>query len=131
MKNNFVRGSFVGVAIALVMGLLVSFTNSSTEKKASYTYMQITTIESVVPGGLGRSRMIATDASGNVVEGDMENFFSMTGINFKNVRFNDKQITSKLTEMSGQGWELQSVNSGCYSGEKATGIFVTRYLFRK
>ena len=91
----------------------------------------VTTIESVVPGGLGRSRMICTTSDGLLKETPMENFFSMVGINFGNVRQNDQAITDKITQMTKDGWKLENVNSGVYSGEKATGIFITRYLFKR
>jgi hypothetical protein len=91
----------------------------------------VTTIESVVPGGLGRSRMISTTSDGKLKETPMENFFSLVGINFGNVRMNDQSITDKITEMAKDGWHLENVNSGVYSADKSTGIFITRYLFKK
>lgn len=94
-------------------------------------YMQITTIESVVPGGLGRSKMITTKPNGEIEEINLENFFSMVGINFANVRNNDKVITQKITELTKDGWKLEHVTSGVYGVEKSTGIFITRYLFKK
>lgn len=97
----------------------------------SQEYTQITTIESVVPAGLGRSRMITTKSNGELDEIKMENFFSAVGINFGNVRSNDKMITDKITEMAKQGWKLISVTPGVYSADKSTGIFITRYLFEK
>lgn len=90
----------------------------------------ITTIESVVPGGFGRSRMILTTSEGTK-ELPMENFFSLAGINFGNVRQNDQQITDKITEMIKDGWDLMNVNSGVYGADKSTGIFITRYLFKR
>jgi hypothetical protein len=102
---------------------------------ASFAYaqefMQITTIESVVPGGLGRSRMITQDANGKMEEVKMENFFSLVGINFENVRNNDRMITAKLTDMERTGWKLEHVTTGVYGVETSTGIFITRYLFKK
>lgn len=91
----------------------------------------VTTIESVVPGGLGRSRMITTTSEGKLKETPMENFFSLVGINFGNVRMNDQAITDKITEMAKDGWSLANVNSGVYSADKSTGIFITRYLFKR
>ncbi len=91
----------------------------------------VTTIESVVPGGLGRSRMITTTSDGKLKETPMENFFSLVGINFGNVRMNDQAITDKITEMAKDGWSLANVNSGVYSADKSTGIFITRYLFKR
>src|SRR5690349_3381424 len=74
----------------------------------------VTTIESVVPGGLGRSRMISTSSDGKIKETPLENFFSLVGINFGNVRENDQAITDKITQMAKDGWELNNVSSGVY-----------------
>lgn len=126
MKTNIkIASAFVIGATAIA--LLFGFKPAQEETK----YTQITTIESVVPGGLGRSRMITTDPNGEYKEVDMENFFSLVGINFGNVRKNDKIITDKLNQMTSDGWVLEQVNSGVYSADKSTGIFVTRYLFKK
>ncbi|MFN4234760.1 MAG: hypothetical protein ACK4IK_08145 [Bacteroidia bacterium] len=94
-------------------------------------YMQITTVESVVPGGLGRSKMITTKPNGEMEEINLENFFSMVGINFGNIRNNDKIITQKISELAKDGWKLEHVTSGVYGADKSTGIFITRYLFKK
>ena len=97
----------------------------------TYEYMQVSAIESVVPGGLGRSRLITTSPEGQIQEKELENFFSMVGVNFGNIRNNDQVIAEKIAEFSKQGWELQFVNSGAYSADKATGLFITRYIFRR
>jgi len=91
----------------------------------------VTTIESVVPGGLGRSRMISSDSLGTLEEVKMDNFFSLVGINFGNVKDNDKSIAAKISTLTNQGWNLDFVNSGVYSAESSTGIFITRYLFSR
>lgn len=91
----------------------------------------ITTIESVVPGGLGRSRMIETDESGNTKEIKMENFFSMVGINFKNITNNDQMIAEMLKKMTIDGWEVVSITPGVYAADKSTGIFIIRYIFKR
>lgn len=103
----------------------------------------ITVIESIVPGGLGRSRMIEattdldykafttsrTDGKdskqGDVDRSDLKiggfnetkllNFFSMVGINFQNVASNDALVVSKLNDMDAQGYELLFVSSGVES----------------
>ncbi len=111
------------ILLALV---LFSFANSYSQE-----FLQITTIESVVPGGLGRSRLIMTDEKGNLSEQGMENFFSMVGINFGNIRKNDQTITDKITQLYKEGWEIVAVTPGVYSADKSTGIFITRYLFKK
>ncbi len=97
----------------------------------TYEYLQISVIESVVPGGLGRSRLITTDSKGQMMEQKLENFYSMVGINFKNIRNNDIVIMEKINELAAEGWELFSVNSGVESSEGKTGIFITRYIFRR
>lgn len=94
-------------------------------------YKVITTIESVVPGGLGRSRMIQSDSKGNLDEVKMKNFFSLAGINFGNIIENDQAIASMLTNLAAEGWKLESIIPGVYSADKSTGIFITRYLFSK
>ncbi len=103
----------------------------------------VTVIESIVPGGLGRSRMIEattdldykpfttarTDGKdskqGDVDRSDLKiggfnetkmlNFFSMVGINFQNIASNDALIMSKLNDMEAQGYELVFVSSGVES----------------
>ena len=109
--------------------LAVVFLWIATESVAQ-KFTLITTIESVVPAGLGRSRMILTTSEG-AKELPMENFFSLVGINFGNIRQNDQMITDKITEMTKDGWDLVNTISGVYSADKSTGIFITRYLFRK
>lgn len=70
-------------ALALFISLSSgAFAQQQTESK----FMQITTIESVVGGGLGRSKMIITKEDGTQEEKELENLFSMTGINFKNIK---------------------------------------------
>jgi len=106
-------------------------------------YKVITTIESVVPGGLGRSRIIneseevdyseytteRTDGKksdqGDVKRKDIKidnfnetkilNFYSLTGINFQNIASNDAVISSVLNDMTAKGWELAFVTSGVES----------------
>lgn len=93
-------------------------------------YMQVTTIESLVGGGLGRSRMITTGKDGKIQEIPLENFFSVGGINFENIRGNDQIITSKINELTDQGWELTETSTGAVA-DGGRSIFITRYLFRK
>jgi len=125
-------------------------------------YHVITTVESIVPMGAGRSRMLdhknpgeykpltteRTDGK-NSEQGDIKredikiqnfeetkllNFYSVSGINFQNVASNDAVVSSKLTEMAKEGWELAFVTSGVESdagGSDANGIFITRYVFKR
>ena len=103
----------------------------------------ITIVESIIPMGLGRSRIIEHQSDidykeftteridgqdskqGKVKRGDAKidkmsetkllNFFSGVGINFQNIASNDALITSKINEMLSKGWKLQYVTSGVES----------------
>lgn len=128
MKKSII---ILGLVCALLSGILLSsFTNKT---HVAYDFQQVTTIESVVPMGAGRSRMIATSPSGTLEETEMKNFFSAVGINFGNIRSNDKATTDKISQLVNDGWELEQVTSGVYSGtdNNSNGIFITRYLFKK
>lgn len=125
-------------------------------------YRIVTTIESIVPMGIGRSRILdhknsedykhltteRTDGKkseqGDIKREDVRienfeetkllNFFSVAGINFQNIASNDAVVSSKLSEMAREGWELVFVTSGVESdaGEKdGNGIFITRYVFKR
>ena len=103
----------------------------------------ITVVESIVPMGLGRSRLIETKTEADVSalttertegtdtkqgsvkrkdikadafsEAKLLNFFSMTGINFQNIASNDAVIAAKINELSADGWKLTFVTSGVES----------------
>lgn len=125
-------------------------------------YRVVTTIESIVPMGIGRSRIIdhkdpadykplttsrtngKKSDQGDVKRDDIKienfdetkllNFYSAAGINFQNIASNDAVISSKLTEMAKEGWELVFVSSGVESDAGETdgnGIFITRYVFKR
>ncbi len=125
-------------------------------------YKILTSVESIVPMGIGRSRIInyaqemdaskfttertqGTDSNQKDVkrkdlkideleETKLLNFYSATGINFQNIASNDAVISSKLTELAQQGWELVFVTSGVESDGGETdgnGIFITRYIFKR
>lgn len=113
------------------------------ESNAQSQFKVITTIESIVPGGIGRSRIIENGTEidysqfttervdgkksnqGEVKRGDakvdkfsetkMLNFYSLAGINFQNIASNDALITSMLDSLSKEGWELFTVVSGVES----------------
>ncbi len=103
-------------------------------------YKVITVVESVVPAGLGRSRLIENQTEVDIQEFTTErtdgkkseqgevrrrdvkidefseakllNFYSVTGINFQNIASNDALISSKLNQLAQEGWELVFVNGG-------------------
>jgi hypothetical protein len=147
MKNTFLVALFFITAITL---------------SKAQEYRVVTTVESIVPMGLGRSRMLdhqvpqdykplttsRTDGKhsdqGDIKREDVKienfdetkllNFYSLAGINFQNIASNDAVVSSKLTEMSKEGWTLLFVTSGVESdGGKndGVGIFITRYVFKR
>ncbi|WP_276503458.1 hypothetical protein [Terrimonas pollutisoli] len=101
--------------------------------EAGKQFMQINTVESVVSGGLGRSKMIVTNPDGSQKESDLENLFSMTGINFKNIKENEDKLVRTLKQYTDDGWKLDHVTSLTLSQNDsgAGGIFMTRYLLSK
>jgi hypothetical protein len=96
-------------------------------------FMQVNTVESVVAGGFGRSKMIITNPDGSQKEMDLENLFSLTGINFKNIKENEDKILKILKSFTDDGWKLDHVTSLTLSQNDsgAGGIFMTRYLLSK
>lgn len=106
-------------------------------------YKVVTIVESIVPMGLGRSRLIETksdvdinalstertdgktskqsDVSRSDVKVDefeetkLLNFYSAIGINFQNIASNDAVITAKITELAKDGWKLAFVTSAVES----------------
>jgi hypothetical protein len=97
----------------------------------TFEYKQITAIESVVPMGLGRSRLITTSADDQIIEKELKNFFSAVGINFSNIRNNDREIAERLSELAAEGWILDHVTSASYGHEQSIGIYITRYIFKR
>lgn len=101
-------------------------------QKAETKFVQITTIESVVGGGIGRSKMLITKEDGSQEERDMNNLFSITGINFKNIKENESSIISTLKSYTDNGWKIFSNTPLTLSpNNNGTGIFMTRYLLMK
>ncbi len=141
--------------ITLVLGLTTILSINAQE------YKIITSVESIVPSGLGRSRIInakehkdyqeytsiQTEEDNtrnksnrkdirvkNFEETKLLNFFNLGGIRFQNIAANDALITSKINSMVEEGWELAFVTSAVESvGSKgdANGIFITRYIFKR
>lgn len=100
---------------------------------ANKQFMQVNTVESVIAGGLGRSKMIITNPDGSQKETDLENLFSMAGINFKNIKENEDKILKTLKTYTDEGWKLEYVTSLTLSQNDSGsgGIFMTRYLLSK
>ena len=121
------------IVFALLLLSLSSLKAQEIKAEPGKQFMQITTVESVVGGGLGRSKMIITNPDGSQKETDLENLFSLVGINFKNIKQNEDKLLKTLQEYTGNGWKLDQVTSLTLSQNDtgAGGIFMTRYLFSK
>ncbi|MEQ8219030.1 MAG: hypothetical protein RH981_12395 [Arenibacter sp.] len=121
----------------------------------------ITSVESIVPSGIGRSRIISATEERDYKEftseqteedntrnksdrGDIRvknfeetkllNFYNIGGIRFQNIAANDALISSKINAMVAEGWELAFVTSAVESDsgkDDGQGIFITRYIFKK
>lgn len=122
------------IAILIILSGLISMANAqdAPAKEPIKKFMQITTIESVVGGGFGRSKMIITKEDGSQEERDMENLFSLTGMNLKNIKSNESDILKALKTYTDEGWKIEQVTPLTLSpGDKGSGIFMTRYLLAK
>lgn len=73
MKKQFIAITFIAVTF-FSAGIFSLTPAHAQDAKVTYVYKQITAIESVVPGGLGRSRILTTDDNGQMMEKDLKNF---------------------------------------------------------
>lgn len=121
--------------VACIALIVIAFSFRAVPEHTSYEYKQFSTIESVIPGGLGRSRIVTTDDAGQVVEKELKNFYSLVGINFGNIANNDRAIVDRINQYDNEGWELMSISTGVHGqtsdGSSSGGVFITRYLFRR
>ena len=147
MKN--IKDIVIGIcAIIGFTAILTGFTNEETSIVQQYEFEIVTVVESVVPKGLGRSRMLAKteivdynpSTSVRMEDGEkvkskndkrkdirtkafeetkLLNFYNLGGIRFNNIATNDAVVKSKLNEMTANGWELSFVTGGVESsGDK-------------
>jgi hypothetical protein len=120
------------ITLLIISGLSASSTAQEAPKEIPLKFMQITTIESVVSGGLGRSKMIITKEDGSQEDRDLENLFSLTGMNLKNIKSNESDILKAIKTYIDTGWKIYQVTPMTLSpSDKGTGIFMTRYLLSK
>ena len=125
MKNQIL---VLSISIAIIVSIFAFNTPSP-----SYEYMAFTTIESIVPGGLGRSRLLIDGGNGNLDEQKIKNLYSMVGIKMENIFQNDQDVVAKLNDLSNEGWELAFANTGVQSPTDGgtSGIYCTRYILRR
>lgn len=142
-----------------IFSLLLIF--SGALSLSAQEFKVITSVESIVSSGMGRSRIIdgneekdyaeftstqtEDDNSRNKSKRDeirvrdfdetkLLNFFNIGGIRFQNIAANDAVITSKINAMVAEGWELAFITSAVESDSgkgDSSGIFITRYVFKR
>lgn len=118
--------------LALAFAFIMDAYSQEQKTETVQQFMQITTVESVIGGGLGRSKMIITKVDGSQDEKDLNNLFSIGGINFKNIKENESDILKTLKQYTNDGWKLiQTTPLTLSPGDGGTGIFMTRYLLSK
>jgi len=127
--------------LLLVIALIIV---SYIDVNAQVEYKVITSIESIVPNGLGRSRIVSASEDKNYKdytsvrtddkkedkrnksnrseirvknfeETKLLNFYNIAGIRFQNIAANDALMTSKINTMTEEGWELAFVTSAVES----------------
>jgi hypothetical protein len=132
-KTIFMKKNHI-LSICLVLSLAVIFFAFTTTNKSTnhvnevvvYEYMQVNVLESVVGGGLGRSRMITTRVNGKADKPiDMENYYSAIGINFSNIASNEEKVVVLLNLLGKEGWEVAGMASG------GNQVYFTKYTMRR
>ncbi|MBI1267601.1 MAG: hypothetical protein GC193_09255 [Cryomorphaceae bacterium] len=142
----------------MIIGL--GLANVSTAQQG-YEFTSFTVVESIIPNGLGRSRIIqATETRDykeftsvrseedndrnksdrgeirvkNFEETKILNFYNLGGIRFQNIAANDAVVNSKVNSMFDAGWELVTITAGVESEagkEDGEGIYITRFYFKR
>jgi hypothetical protein len=120
--------------------LLLSLALCSVVELSAQQFKVITIVESIVPMGVGRSRLIEStsiidsDAAttvrtdgkksdqGDVDRSDLKvdnfketkllNFYSGVGINFQNIASNDALVMDKMNKLAAEGWQLIHITAG-------------------
>jgi hypothetical protein len=151
----------LAISLIAIAAVLVAFTTEKPAPVASYEFTSFTVVESIVPNGLGRSRIInaleerdykeytsvrseednsrnKADRSEirvkNFEETKLLNFFNLGGIRFQNIAANDAVVNSKVSTMMAEGWELLHITAGVESvggKDDKDGIYITRFYFQR
>ena len=148
-------------SIISLLTLSVAHMSGQETSKQAFEIKVITSVESIIPSGLGRSRLISSNEERdykqftssrteenntrnkskrkdirlkNFEETKLLNFYNLGGIRFQNIAANDALISSKLTEMLSKGWDLMFITSAVESDagkNDDNGIFITRYILKR
>ena len=158
MKKNAI--TFV-LATALLFTLFAFANNKNDKPTGEVEFTSFTVVESIIPDGLGRSRIInslekkdykeytsvksAEDKSRNksdrseirvknYEETKLLNFYTVVGLRFQNIAANDALVNDKVTTMLNEGWELVNIVAGVEAiggKDDKNGIYLTRFYFKR
>ncbi|MBD3660829.1 MAG: hypothetical protein HUJ11_01310 [Arenibacter algicola] len=148
-------------SIVTLLALSVAQMYGQETSKQAFEIKVITSVESIIPSGLGRSRLISSNEERdykqftssrteenntrnkskrkdirlkNFEETKLLNFYNLGGIRFQNIAANESLSSSKLTEMLSKGWDLMFITSAVESDagkNDDNGIFITRYILKR
>jgi hypothetical protein len=149
------------VVLFVIFSINFSLPAQTTSEFKSNEWKIVTVVESIVPMGLGRSRMIEnmtdvdteqfrtsrTDGKksnqrsvsrselkvDNFDETKLLNFFSASGINFQNIASNDAMIAARIMELEEDGYSLIYVTSAVesHAGKDDSGGIFITRMFFK
>lgn len=151
----------LALAAAFVFTLFAFTTATTSKETQEMEFTSFTVIESIIPNGVGRSRIINALAPRDYKEfttvksednkkrnkskrGDIRvknyeetkllNFFNIGGIRFQNIAANDAVINSRVTAMLNEGWEIVNIVAAVESiggKDDSNGIYITRFYFKR
>jgi hypothetical protein len=141
----------IKMRLLLVFTLLLGTLTAQAQEVKTQNFNEwriVTVVESIIPMGLGRSRMIENMTDVNTEdfrtsrvngkqssqrtisrkelkvdkfdEAKLLNFFSAAGINFQNIASNDAMIAARIMELESEGYTLAYVSSAVesYAGKQ-------------
>ena len=149
------------VLAAALLVTLFAFTNKTAKPAGEVEFTSFTVVESIIPNGLGRSRIInslekkdykeytsvksAEEKARNKSDRDeirvknyeetkLLNFYTVVGLRFQNIAANDALVNDKVTTMLNEGWELVNIVAGVEAiggKDDKNGIYLTRFYFKR
>ena len=147
--------------MGIMLLILIAAFNQANETSPQFEFSSFTVVESIIPNGLGRSRIINSleprdyneytsikspgfqsrnksdrqeIRANEYEETKLLNFFNIVGIRFQNIAANDALINSKVSTMLNDGWELVNIVAGVEavgSEDDKNGIYITRFYFKR
>ena len=147
--------------LGIILLILIAAFNQANETSPQFEFTSFTVVESIIPNGLGRSRIINSleprdyneytsikspgfqsrnksdrqeIRANEYEETKLLNFFNIVGIRFQNIAANDALINSKVSTMLNDGWELVNIVAGVEavgSEDDKNGIYITRFYFKR